>query len=112
MKTRLIEGQTVSPVQLLATVSDLGNAVGWDLSLRGGPMVNPDVTLQLFRYPIGEWVCLQSDSRSTGAGIGMMETWLWDGHGQLGRVLSTTMESSMALTVDLVPGRESGPDQL
>lgn len=112
MKTDLVSGHALSPIQMLATVSDLGNAVGWDLSLRGEPMVNPDVTLQLFRYPVGEWVCLESNSRSTPAGVGMMETRLWDGHGQIGRVLSTTMESIMPLTADLLPGRESGPDQL
>lgn len=92
------------PVFPLATLADLGNAVGWDWSPDGHPMVNPDVTLQLFRYPVGEWVCLQSASRITGAGIGLMETRLWDGEGQFGLTLSTSMESAIPLTIEL-PGR-------
>lgn len=106
MKTELVAGSKPNPVHLLATASDLGNAVGWEPSLADEPMVNPDVTLQLFRYPRAEWVCLESRSRSTSAGIGMMETKLWDGDGQFGRVLSTTMESTMPLSAD-PPGAPS-----
>ncbi|MGH1492469.1 MAG: thioesterase family protein [Acidimicrobiales bacterium] len=103
LKVDLVAGQAPDPVHLLATVSDLGNAVGWEPSLHGEPMVNPDVTLQLFRYPKDEWVCVDSQARSTVAGIGMMETKLWDGDGQFGRVLSTTMESTMPLAAELLP---------
>lgn len=100
---RNTNGGPPDPVHLLATVSDLGNALGWEHSINGEPMVNPDVTLQLFRYPIDEWICLESRLRSTAAGIGMMETVLWDNRGQIGRILSTTMESTLPLTVRL-PG--------
>ncbi|MGI9599454.1 MAG: thioesterase family protein [Acidimicrobiales bacterium] len=109
MVVGLVSGESPDPVHCLATLSDLGNAVGWERSAAGEPMVNPDVTLQLFRYPAGEWVCLESTSRSTGAGVGMMETKLWDGDGEFGRVLSTTMESPLTLTVDL-PDAARGAD--
>ena len=68
LKVALVAGQSWEPVHLLAAASDLGNALGWEPSPNGEPMVNPDVTLQLFRYPIGEWICLQSQARSTTAG--------------------------------------------
>ncbi len=110
MKVGLVEGWAGDPVQMLSTLSDLGNAVGWELSPAGEPMVNPDVTLQLFRYPNDHWVCLESASRITGGGVGMMETRLWDGDGQFGRVLSTTMESPMPLTADL-PMPDTGADR-
>ena len=110
MRVGLVEGVPLDAIQRLATVSDLGNAVGWERSLAGEPMVNPDVTLQLLRYPVGEWVCLDARSTSTSAGIGLMETVLWDGEGRFGRVLSTTMESPMDLQADL-PGGPGGPDR-
>ncbi len=105
MKTALMAGEPVGPVQLVATVSDLGNAVGWQHSPAGEPMVNPDVTLQLLRYPRGEWVCLDAHCRTTASGIGMMETTLWDGDGRFGLALSTIMESPLPLAIDL-PDRQ------
>ncbi len=104
MLPKLVADVVDHPVFPLATLADLGNAVGWDWSPEGHPMVNPDVTLQLFRYPVGQWVCLQSASRVTGAGVGLMETRLWDGEGQFGLTLSTSMESAIPLTIEL-PGR-------
>ena len=104
MLPKLVADVVDHPVFPLATLAALGNAVGWDWSPEGHPMVNPDVTLQLFRYPVGQWVCLQSASRVTGAGVGLMETRLWDGEGQFGLTLSTSMESAIPLTIEL-PGR-------
>lgn len=101
MLVDVVAGTPRDPVQVLAAASDLGNAVGWEPSPTGEPMVNPDVTLQVFRYPRGEWICLEARSRATGAGVGMMDTTLWDGDGRFGRALSTTMESAMPLTVAL-----------
>jgi acyl-coenzyme A thioesterase PaaI-like protein len=101
MVVELVEGAGDHPVHRLATVADLGNAVGWTHSPNGVPMVNSDVTLQLLRYPRGEWVCLDSRSRATTGGIGMMETTLWDGDGRFGQVLSTTVESPIPLAIDL-----------
>ncbi len=100
MRKSLIEGHPVDPIQFLTTLADLGNAVGWDVSPTGEPMVNADLTLQLLRYPKGEWVCLESSSLVNGSGVGMMETTLWDGDGRIGRVLSTMMESPMPLAAD------------
>ena len=97
----LVEGQPPHPIDRLATVSDLANAVGWDRFPNGAPMINPDVTMQLVRYPRDAWVCLEAEVHGTAAGIGMMETTLWDGDGRFGRVLSTTLESPVALAVDL-----------
>ena len=109
MVAELIAGVKPTPVHLMATVADLGNAVGWEPSPAGLPMINPDVTLQMFRYPAGAWVCLESSSRSATTGIGMVETRLWDGDGLFGRVLSTTMESTMPLAVDLAGPPTGGP---
>ncbi len=97
----VVEGGASHPVHGLAAVADLANAVGWDRSPNDDPMINPDLTLQLVRYPRGSWICLESQATATGAGIGIMESTLWDGDGRFGRVLSTTVESPVSLAVDL-----------
>ncbi len=97
----VVEGHPAEPVDRLATVADLANAVGWDRSPNDTPMINPDLTLQLLRYPNGPWICLEAAGKATASGIGMMETTLWDGDGRFGRVLSTMVESPVALAVDL-----------
>ncbi len=97
----VVEGHPAEPVDRLATVADLANAVGWDRSPNDAPMINPDLTLQLLRYPAGPWICLEAAGKATASGIGMMETTLWDGDGRFGRVLSTMVESPVALAVDL-----------
>lgn len=89
------------PILTMATLGDLANAVGWERSPNRAPMINPDVTVQLTRYPRDRWICLEAQATATGAGIGMMETTLWDGDGRFGRVLSTTVESPVSLAVDL-----------
>lgn len=101
MLVDLVGGDDHHPVHRLATVSDLANAVGWVHSPNQVPMINSDLTLQLLRYPRGEWVCLDATSRATTGGIGMMETTLWDGDGRFGRALSTTVESPAPLAIDL-----------
>ncbi len=109
MAVDVVEGSRPTAADRLAAVSDLGNAVGWQPSPAGQPMINPDVTLQIVRYPKDDWVCLQSKATITtvgtgvqvggGVGVGMMETILWDGDGQIGRVLSTIVESPISPTV-------------
>ena len=97
----VVEGQPPHPVHALATVADLANAVGWDRSPNDQAMINPDLTLQLVRYPTGPWIGLEARATATGDGIGIMESTLWDGDGRFGRVLSTTVESPFSLAVDL-----------
>lgn len=96
MKVDLIQGHPNGPIELLSAVSDYGNAVGWEPSADGQPMINPDVTLQVFRYPRSEWICLQSTAHITATGVGMMETVLWDDDGPVGRSLSTMLENTGA----------------
>lgn len=107
MTKQLVADEAVDPVALVTAVADLGNAVGWDYSPAGAPMVNPDLTLHLMRYPVGAWVCLESASMIGTNGAGMMETTLWDDHGKIGRVLSTLVESAMPLAAaPLAPGQQ------
>jgi acyl-coenzyme A thioesterase PaaI-like protein len=97
----VVESSPDHPVHALAALSDLANAVGWERSPNDAPMINADVTLQLVRYPVGPWICLEARATASATGIGIMETTLWDGDGRFGRVLSTIVESPVALAIDL-----------
>jgi hypothetical protein len=96
----VVAGQALTPLQLVATLCDLGAAVGWEWSPTGAAFINPDVTLQLVRYPEGEWVCLDSRTYADPAGIGFCETILWDDLGRFGRVLQSQVESPHTLRIE------------
>ena len=90
----LFEGDEFDPLTFVATMADLGIAAGWEESPSGAPYINPDLTLQLARYPRGEWLCFESRTHPAGHGIAYCETRLWDDHGPIGRVLQTMIEAN------------------
>jgi hypothetical protein len=47
--------------------------------------INPDLTLYVEREPIGEWICLDSQTRIAAGGIGIAESVLYDRRGRVGR---------------------------
>lgn len=63
----LMAGEPTSPFGLVATLSDFGAAVGWDFAPSGGALINTDVTLQLLRAPVGEWLLFESETVLAGA---------------------------------------------
>lgn len=47
--------------------------------------INPDLTLYVDREPVGEWICLESQTRITAGGIGVAESVLYDERSRVGR---------------------------
>jgi hypothetical protein len=47
--------------------------------------INADLTVHLYRYPAGEWVCLDAQTLIDAAGIGLADTALLDEAGTIGR---------------------------
>ena len=47
--------------------------------------INTELTVHLFRLPVGEWLCLDAVSRIDPGGIGVAESVLWDEQGRIGR---------------------------
>jgi hypothetical protein len=80
-------------------LSDIGIAVGWEPSPSGASFINPDVTLQVNRHPIGEWVLMDSRVHAAAHGVGFCETVLSDDTGPFGRVLQTLVEAPGSLTI-------------
>lgn len=81
----LVAAEPTSSLQTLAAAADFGNGISaivpWDDHL----FINPDMTIYLERQPIGEWICLQAETRILPDGVGIAESLLFDERGQVGR---------------------------
>jgi hypothetical protein len=89
VRADLLPGVALSPFERVAAAADFGNGVSatvpWDRYL----FVNPDLTIQLFRLPVDEWVRLDAvtylDPAPHAGGVGLAESILSDRDGRLGR---------------------------
>jgi Thioesterase-like superfamily len=81
----LVPGETPSPLQHLAAAGDFGNGISAALSWDDYLFINPDLTLYVERDPVGEWICLESQTRIWAGGIGIAESVLYDSRGRVGR---------------------------
>jgi hypothetical protein len=91
LKVPLVAGEEPSALQQLAAASDFGNGISAVLPWHDHVFINPDLTLYIERAPEGEWICLRSETRVSENGVGLAESVLYDGHGQLGRALQALL---------------------
>ena len=85
MRHPLVAGEEPSALQRLAAAGDFGNGISAVVSWEEHLFINPDLTLYIERDPVGEWICLQSQTRVADGGIGVSESTLFDGQGRVGR---------------------------
>jgi hypothetical protein len=81
----LVKGESWTPLQRVLVAADSGNGVSNELDFHRHVFINPDLTVHLVRYPVGEWVCLQARTFIDAAGIGMADSALHDERGRIGR---------------------------
>jgi len=81
----LVAGVEPSPCQRLAVAADSGNGVSGVLDIRHWAFVNADLTINLLRRPVGEWVCLDARTSLSSHGTGLAESALYDVQGLIGR---------------------------
>ena len=81
----LVAGEAPSPYGRVAVAADSGNGISAALDFSRYIFVNCDLTINLFRRPLGEWVCLDAQSWIGGNGCGLAESALYDEHGLIGR---------------------------
>jgi hypothetical protein len=85
MNHPLIEGEPLSPYQRVAVAGDSGNGISAALDFAKYVFINCDLTINLFRRPEGEWICLEARSLFGGNGCGLAESALYDEQGLIGR---------------------------
>jgi hypothetical protein len=81
----LLAGELPSPWQRVAVSADSGNGVSAVLDYRRYTFVNVDLTVNLLRRPVGEWICLDARSALGPDGCGLAESAIYDRHGLIGR---------------------------
>lgn len=86
LKVDLVEGETLSPFQLAAVMSDLSNGNSQALDPKRWLYVNPDTTLYMHRLPDGEWVGMRSWADQVSTGVGVNESAVYDLKGRFGHV--------------------------
>jgi hypothetical protein len=87
MRTRvpLVEGEEPSPLARVLIAADSGNGISSVLDWRTNLFINPELTVHLHRYPVGEWVCLSARTTIDADGIGLARSRLYDERSGLGR---------------------------
>jgi hypothetical protein len=81
----LVECETPSPYQRVAVAADSGNGISAALDFGGYSFLNCDLTINLLRRPVGEWICLHARTELGGNGCGLAESALYDEAGLIGR---------------------------
>jgi hypothetical protein len=81
----LVGDQQPTPVQRLAAAADFGAGLSSALPRERYVFINADLTVYVEREPVGEWICLESETRISAGGIGIADTVLFDSRGRVGR---------------------------
>lgn len=81
----LVEGEDASGYQRVAVAADSGNGISAVLDFKRYTFVNSDLTINLLRRPLGEWICVDARTLLAPNGCGLAESQLFDETGLIGR---------------------------
>ncbi|CAB4365723.1 MAG: hypothetical protein F2681_17220 [Actinobacteria bacterium] len=97
---RVITGEAPSGLVALLSVADFGSPFSQTASPSlGVALINTDVSVSLFRYPVGPWFLLNATRRISDEGIGLSVTELSDVHGSLGFLTQSQLVQAHARPV-------------
>jgi hypothetical protein len=85
MRMPLVDDEQPSPLCRVLVAADSGNGISGALDYHEHLFINPDLTVHVYRYPEGEWVCLDARTSIDPAGVGIADTALSDQRGAIGR---------------------------
>ena len=69
MRIPVVEGEEPSPRQRVMVVADSGNGASNVLDWSKYLFINTELTVHFVREPVGEWVCLDAETRIGQAGL-------------------------------------------
>lgn len=79
----LVAGEEISPWQRLVAIADTCNGLSSMLPVYDWVFMNTDLTVRLVRPPIGEWLCLDTETTMIGGGSAHATASIHDAHGGL-----------------------------
>lgn len=85
----IIAGLEITPLQRLVVPADFCNGVSRLTLDPTWLFMNPDLSVNVNRLPVGEWVALDAESSYAPTGRGVATGTLWDERGYLGRSTQT-----------------------
>jgi hypothetical protein len=98
MRTRvpLLAGEAPTPFQAICPLADSLNGISYNSVLDEVWFVNVDLTVSLYRDPIGEWFCAKALSHWEPTGVGLADAALYDVEGAVGRATQNLLLSPAA----------------
>ncbi len=87
----MVDGRPPTPLERVAAAADFGNGISKWFEMDEVLFLNPDLTINLHRLPVGEWVCLDAVTRVGPEGIGLAESLLFDEEGPIGRATQSLL---------------------
>lgn len=84
-----------SPWQRAAVAADFGNGISAELPFGTATFINPDLTVEIVRPPVGPWVGLDARTTLGSPGIGSSESTLWDEQGRIGRSMQSLLVEAL-----------------
>lgn len=85
LRAPLVAGETPSGYQRVAVAADSGNGISAILDITRYSFVNADLTINLLRPPMGEWICIDARTLLAPNGCGLVESQIFDEAGLIGR---------------------------
>lgn len=85
----LADGLEITPLARAAAAGDFGNGIGAPVPMGPYRYINPDLTIDLHRLPMDEWVALSARSVAQPTGIGLTTSTLSDRDGVIGAALQS-----------------------
>lgn len=90
LRVPLLPGEEPSGAVRAAATADFGNGLSWVLP-PDWLFINPDLTVHLLRPPVGEWICLAARTLTSGTGVGLAESAIYDRDGRVGRAVQSLL---------------------
>lgn len=85
------DGPSLTPLARVAACGDFGNGIGAPLPIGRYRYVNPDLTVDVHRLPVDDWVSLESRSVAEPHGVGLTTGVLGDRVGAIGTSLQSLL---------------------
>ncbi len=90
----MVDGRDTTPLERVVAAADFGNGVSKWFDMREVLFLNPDLTINLHRLPVGDWVCVDAVTRLGSEGVGLAESVLFDEQGPIGRATQSLLVES------------------